>query len=651
MKFNKNWQNFLQKDVVKESTNISSVLNEVEKYEEATAAAKRGINLPSMPAQLRKYAVADNQIPTHYMHFSDINKIGVKPASSFQTPLGIYFYPVNEKILGQLEKGKIPFASERKFLHVVKPNENSNILYTAGEDAGPLHFNSRDLDEKLMKLFSSSVVDKLTRTTDRKTPEGEVVGQLEEKPYFYNEFKKFQQQLENGHTTSPGAARMDLSTIFSKQDKIYDLESQFSDPTLKSNIEDIKKNYNYNPTSNSISFVKRDYFARTVRTVVKEIVGGKFNGTQEEIDAIHKKLNLDPERDRMIFNDRVGDDEPLYLQQPIFNTDHAKAMLAGWEYLKAKIKQDPKSLSWGHYTGEQWKKKNNIPSGKEGKLTSIKMTPEIKKSMAGANVQTPLGQLWNITREFSAGGGRDMRSWAKAWRLIGVDGVSDYRGTSTIHHAEPMQAVFFTKSAIQQVKTFDNKMTTGHVLKRQSQQYLREALPFIKKAFSDHLGRNPEKQEIADMGDRISRDIRNLNNPPEEGAATYLQNQYDSGKLGGYSTKNLIAKIVYEIKNEKIIEVFRKLKTTSNDDIDKQTTDIVDDILGSQSDKFSGTHAGAVWNQTQSKINFEFSNEGLALRNAENSLKGLQQWLAASKNLWDQTIKKELNIEFPFTRV
>ena len=129
MKFNKNWQNFLQEKTTKETTSVSSVLDEIEKYEEATAASKRGINLPSMSQQLRKYAVPDNQIPTHYMHFSDVNKIGVKPASSFQTPLGIYFYPVNEKIVGQLENGKIPFASERKYLHIVKPNENSNILY------------------------------------------------------------------------------------------------------------------------------------------------------------------------------------------------------------------------------------------------------------------------------------------------------------------------------------------------------------------------------------------------------------------------------------------------------------------------------------------------------------------------------------------
>ena len=249
MKLENKWRNFLadnrkKKDSFTENKNlnISNVLKEVEfDIEEATAAKKRGIELPNMLEKLKRYSVSTGQKPTHYMHFSDLNKIGIKPQSQYETPLGIYFYPVNEKILGQLEKGKIPFASERKFLHVVKPSENSNILYTAGEDAGALHFNNQDLDEKLMKLFSSPVVDKLTRTSDQKTPEGEVVGQLVEKPYFYEKFKSFERQLENGHTTSPGAARMDLSTIFSKQDKIYDLESQFRDPTLKSNIEEIKK--------------------------------------------------------------------------------------------------------------------------------------------------------------------------------------------------------------------------------------------------------------------------------------------------------------------------------------------------------------------------------------------------------------------------
>ena len=115
--------------------------------------------------------------------------------------------------------------------------------------------------------------------------------------------------------------------------------------------------------------------------------------------------------------------------------------------------------------------------------------------------------------------------------------------------------------------------------------------------------------------------------------------------------KNLIAKTVYEIKKEKLIEMFWGMKTSGTDDVDKQVTGIVDDILGDQSNKFSNQHAGQIWNQTQAKINFEYHNEGLALRNAENSLKGLQQWLVASKNLWDQTIKAELNIEFPFPKI
>ena len=156
----------------------------------------------------------------------------------------------------------------------------------------------------------------------------------------------------------------------------------------------------------SFTVNKRDYFAYVVHRVARDIVEGQFNGTQEEIDAIHERLNLDPERDTLVFNDNAGPNDPIYLKQPIFNTGHAKAMLAGWKYLIQKKKQDPESLAWDHYSGEEWREKNNISPGKEGKLDTIKMTPEVKKSMTMANVQTPLGQLWNITREFAAGGGR-----------------------------------------------------------------------------------------------------------------------------------------------------------------------------------------------------------------------------------------------------
>ena len=184
MKLENKWRNFLadnrkKKDSFTENKNlnISNVLKEVEfDIEEATAAKKRGIELPNMLEKLKRYSVSTGQKPTHYMHFSDLNKIGIKPQSQYETPLGIYFYPVNEEILGQLEKGKIPFASEREFLHVVKPNEGSEVLYVDES------FTEQNLNEKLVKLFSEPVGEKLTKKMARKTPDGKLIVILSKSP-------------------------------------------------------------------------------------------------------------------------------------------------------------------------------------------------------------------------------------------------------------------------------------------------------------------------------------------------------------------------------------------------------------------------------------------------------------------------------------
>lgn len=641
MKFSKNWKKFLQEEV--EANRVfSSVLDEIEKFEEATAAKKRGIALPTMLEKLKKYSVPAEQVPTHYMHFSDINKIGIKPKSGFDTPLGIYFYPVNEIILRQLEEGKIPYASERKFLHVVKPKPDAEILYNR-------NFTEEDFDDKLMKLFSSSTGEKLTKKTARKTPEGETVGYLEQAPYMYEEFEKFKKKIEKGHVEEDLNAVDDLRRLLSKKDDEYFLESQTADPILKDAFEEIKKYFKYpGPYS------RLDYFSNVIRQVATYTVKGQFDATQQYVDAIHKKLGYDPEVDSIRTLQRASEKYPAgVIKEPGFNLNHAKAVMYAWDFLKQKsqeaLKKNPDYPSlgisdaigtgnrWGYFTAEQWKKHLGIGEGKPAIVQTIKMSPGIQLTSQRANIQTPLGKLWNITRNYFKQSTSNMKEWARTLRVLGVDGISDYTGEGLIHSAEPMQAVFFTKNAIEQVESFDNKMTTGHVLKRKATQYLREALPYIKKAFSDHLGRDPEKQEIVDMADRISRDIRNLDNPPSEGVATYIQNKYNSGKLGGYNTKLLIAQVVYEIKSEALIEIFGKLKTslqrlsTSNDHFDPQ--------------------AGEVWDRTQAKINFEYRNEGLSLGNAENSLKGLQQWLVASKNIWDQIIKRQLKIEFPFTKL
>ena len=88
MTFYNNWRTFLQEDDI----------------DEATAASKRGIELPSVMEELKKYSKPITELPTHYIQFSNVNKLGINPSSHYNTPLGIYSYPVNDVILDELEK-------------------------------------------------------------------------------------------------------------------------------------------------------------------------------------------------------------------------------------------------------------------------------------------------------------------------------------------------------------------------------------------------------------------------------------------------------------------------------------------------------------------------------------------------------------------
>src|SRR5690606_33428547 len=50
----------------------------------------------------------------YYIHFSDYPKIGINPTSEFETPLGIYAYPLTE-MENAIRTNMIPFAGDRKY--------------------------------------------------------------------------------------------------------------------------------------------------------------------------------------------------------------------------------------------------------------------------------------------------------------------------------------------------------------------------------------------------------------------------------------------------------------------------------------------------------------------------------------------------------
>jgi len=625
--------------------------------EEATAAKKRGIELPTILDELKKYSKPSTQIPTHYITFSDVNKVGINPKSPYGTPLGIYTYPVNDVILDQLSQGKIPFASERKFIHLITPREGSKILHTVPSDSpSDEYFNAGDFRDAVLELYRPAIINKFTKRTPRYNSEGEYDSTLVEVPKLFQSYEKFKKSIERGQVENPGGAAVDLKHILSNEDEEYFLESQYSDPEIKDSIEEIKKYFDYPPKQGA--YDRRDYFTKMMRQVIHRTVRGEFDGSQEAVDKVHKFLRLDPADDSLIDISSYDDEYPNFIKQPGFNTKHARAILAAWDFLKkiAQKKQQEQQSDWaatgriitavwGYFTGEEWKKLKGIRSGKLGNYDIIRRSPEFKKVEEGALNRTWLGILWSLAREVA---GKDSKKWGTVFRFMGIDGVSDGNGQGLIHDAEPMQAVFFSRYAIDHVKTYDNKMAAHKVFRRERHKYTRESMPIIKKAFEELIGRRPNKQEVETIYDQISTNIKNMgekiDNIPE-----YLQNQYQQGKLGGYSTKRLFAVAIYEDKKESLIKFVYTL------DAELARVAALDDIAdiflgGADRTKPIDSETGQDWNSTQAKLNFEFENEGLRTGQeaSEVSLKALKQWFLETRKNFNATIKKDFNVEFPF---
>jgi hypothetical protein len=57
--------------------------------------------------------------PSVFIHYTNLEKLGVNPQTDFETPAGIYGYPLRE-MWGAFTAGKIPFASERKYIQVFR---------------------------------------------------------------------------------------------------------------------------------------------------------------------------------------------------------------------------------------------------------------------------------------------------------------------------------------------------------------------------------------------------------------------------------------------------------------------------------------------------------------------------------------------------
>lgn len=65
---------------------------------------------------------------TVFFHFSDPNKLGINPRSEFDTPIGIYGYPLKSDSFKEFMHEEIPFATDRQFIHFFRPRRPDRVV-------------------------------------------------------------------------------------------------------------------------------------------------------------------------------------------------------------------------------------------------------------------------------------------------------------------------------------------------------------------------------------------------------------------------------------------------------------------------------------------------------------------------------------------
>ena len=92
---------------------------------EITRYKREGIKIDTDIQKLLKYAES-NQF---YIHFSDLNKLGINPSSEESTgPLGIYAYKLDAKTMEQIKNRTLPYAGDRQYAHIFQPIDHTKIV-------------------------------------------------------------------------------------------------------------------------------------------------------------------------------------------------------------------------------------------------------------------------------------------------------------------------------------------------------------------------------------------------------------------------------------------------------------------------------------------------------------------------------------------
>ena len=381
-------------------------LEEME-LDEKTRADKEGVSLDTNFQKLEKLAEgSDDMRPTAFLHFSDINKLGINPQSHYKTPLGIYAYPNTAYIRNLFRRGKLPFAQNRKYIVTFKVQPDQNIIYNDGKKGIPTEQYYNYLDEMATEEFL------------KKNQKAAGLYELRDdiKDIKYGNGRNFFQRI----------LREARATLEEKGRDFSPKQEEENDQGLSENI---------------------------VEMIVRDFVTYPY-GEVRTLDEIETHL-------RAMMN--YWNEEGIEKRQ--ITEDDVKVVLSVCEPYLDEVKAGAAKLRQA--TDKDIERANKF--SKHGNVSLMEKYSEIKAEWAGdATSKHNLGMFWNITRNSAKGDGKaqSMIAWRKILVTLGIDGVVDAAGEGLIHPSEKVQGVFFSKKVVELQEIIPNTETPDAIMRR-----------------------------------------------------------------------------------------------------------------------------------------------------------------------------------------
>jgi len=348
--------------------------------------------------------------PKIYITFTGIDKVGINPHSGFNTPNGIYTYPLKEIWQGfDHTKGHVvvPFAGESPYVWILE--ENCKKFQIISE------YNSSDYDNDMNKIRQLYDQKKILTNLKGMVDKGfskNWVGIVKVIPKIYIvKVKKAPTQSNIGK---------------------FDDHFEWDDGKIGA----ILKDFELDPT-NSILQDIADEIPLSDRLLKSTIDGGVIPPLKKRV------LKMEIEA---YFNIQLKNLAEAGLSPIDVLIDNAT---------KKSLKKNPFSAFWNV---TRWIAYNGNPDGtgitvgmdmakyKKIKLPTFEKIPDKEGQ--------PKNQVWHTDWTISVN--QTAQVWNNILRLLGYCGFADKQGTGSIHPAEPMQAIFLSKNGFKVLDKWNN---------------------------------------------------------------------------------------------------------------------------------------------------------------------------------------------------